>query len=465
MDGMDQTAAAEPPITFSRRYRTWLLSLLLLVWSFNFADRFIIPIQGQAIRADLGIGDFQLGLVQGLGFAVIYTLAGLPVARLADRASRVAIIGAGVAIWAVSVSVCGLARNFGQLFLCRIGVGAGDAGFVTPVGSLLSDHYTPKGRASALSIINLAAPIGSTVGAIGCGWIGQHYGWRMSFLVVGLPGFALAALAFLTLREPPRGMADGGLRGAAPATLAEVAREMFRKPTFRQVLIGLGAAVLGMNMIGQFLPPYFARTFHMGLAEAAFWFSVASFFPLMIGLLGGGFGGDRLIKRDRRWHPWLAATGVLLACPFYLVFFLQTDIWRGLPALLVAQICLFLFYSPTQAMVQNMAPPLMRASAGYLYALVVGVVGAGIGPTLAGFLSDRFARASFAMGDYGALCPAPGGSADTLVQACGEASRLGLRDALMPGAVLFAWAAVHLYLSARTLEADLYVAPRGDGEA
>jgi predicted MFS family arabinose efflux permease len=445
---------------FSRGYRAWLLTLLLLIWAFNFADRFVIATLSQAIKLDLGISDFQIGLLQGLGFAVLYTALGLPIARLAERKSRILLIAGSMAVWSATVAAGGLARSFAQLMLARIGVGAGDAGFMTPVGSLLGDHYPPARRASAWSIINLASPIGSLVGAVLGGWIAQHYGWRTALVAVGLPGSVLALLAATTLREPPRGHAEGGLAADAvlPSTL-EVFRTLFAKPAFRQVLIAAGLTALGMNGIGQFLFTFFVRTYHMGFAEAGLRFGLVSFFSLSAGLLLGGFGGDRLVRRDERWHAWGSAIGVVCAGPLYMIAFLQVDPLPATILIMVAAIFLFLFYAPTAAMIQNMATPLSRASAGYIYAFVLGVGGAGLGPTVLGLVSDLFAGHAFTLGDYRALCPngsPPAGAAAELADACRAASALGLRNAVMTAAGCFLWGGLHFLLAARTLRADMH---------
>ncbi|HLY57921.1 MAG TPA: MFS transporter [Stellaceae bacterium] len=453
---MAELAAAGNPPIFTAGYRRWLLGLLLIVWSFNFVDRFVLATQAQAIKLEFGLSDFQLGLLQGLGFALLYAVLGLPVARLAEHRSRVAIIGVAVLVWTVAVASCGLVGSFWLLFVLRVGVGAGDAGFMTPVGSLIADHFAPKERGSAFSIINLAAPVGSAIGAVGGGWIAQDYGWRTAFIVAGLPGVILALLVFGTLREPPRAHAEGGLRqGERPPPVLDVFRLLFAKPTFRHLLVGVGLSALGMNAIGQFLPAFIVRSYHMGLRDAGVLFATVSFFSLGIGILLGGYGGDRLVGRDARWQAWLASVGVLLAGPLYIAAFLQPSPIGATCFLLFAAIALFLYVAPSQAMVQNMTPPLARASASYIFAFLLAAIGAGFGPTLVGLCSDYFARTSFTAGDFHGLCPAAAGASPDLAAACADASAIGLRDALIVSAALFVWASLHFYLAARTVRQDV----------
>src|SRR5215469_12637811 len=210
---MQEAASATAPESatrplFSKSYRGWLLFVLALTNALNLADRQSLGASAQAIKLDLGLTDAQMGLVQGLAFAIFYSVLALPIARLAEHTSRTKIISAAVAIFGVMVTLCSKANSFWQLLVCRIGVGIGDAGFAPPVGSLIGDHYGMTRRASAMSIIWLGAPIGVVCGAMLGGWMAEHVSWRAAFIAVGAPGVVVAILLFLTLREPPRGMSD-----------------------------------------------------------------------------------------------------------------------------------------------------------------------------------------------------------------------------------------------------------------
>ena len=165
-----------------------MLALLVLAYTFNFIDRTIITTIGQAIKVDLKLTDTQLGLLGGLSFAILYTLMGVPIARLAERRSRVGIIAAAIAVWSVFTAACGLAGNFVQLLLLRVGVGVGEAGCSPPAHSLISDYFPPRRRASALSIYAFGIPLGTMLGAAAGGWLAKSYGWRVAFIVVGAAG-------------------------------------------------------------------------------------------------------------------------------------------------------------------------------------------------------------------------------------------------------------------------------------
>ena len=168
-----------------RRYAIWLL---FVVYVFNFIDRQIVTILAEPIKRDLQIADWQLGLMTGTAFAIFYCTLGIPIARLAERRSRPWIIGLSLAAWSGFTALCGLAQNFWQLVLARIGVGVGEAGCTPPAHSLIADYAPKEQRASALAVYSMGNPVGALIGVVVGGLVADAYGWRMAFLLVGLPG-------------------------------------------------------------------------------------------------------------------------------------------------------------------------------------------------------------------------------------------------------------------------------------
>jgi MFS family permease len=186
---------------YSNGYKASVLGLLLATYTFNFIDRTIIATIGQAIKVDLKLTDTQLGLLGGLYFALLYTLLGIPIARMAERWNRVTIISVSLVIWSGFTALCGSAASFAQLALYRFGVGVGEAGCSPPSHSLISDYYAPKQRASALSIYSFGIPLGTMFGAVAGGWLAQEFSWRVAFVIVGLPGILLAVIVKLVSRS------------------------------------------------------------------------------------------------------------------------------------------------------------------------------------------------------------------------------------------------------------------------
>jgi predicted MFS family arabinose efflux permease len=466
-DAAATPAEAKSPI-FSKSYRAWMLFILLLTNALNLADRQSLAASAQAIKLDLGLSDLQMGLIQGLAFAIFYSVLGFPIARLAEHVNRTRIISAAVAIFGVMVSLCGRANSFWQLLICRIGVGIGDAGFAPPVGSLLGDHYPMSRRASAMSVIWLGAPIGLVFGSMLGGWMAEHVSWRAAFIAVGAPGVVVAILTFLTLREPPRGMSDptGTFKtGAPPPSMMEVLRFLLTKPSVPHLLAGCALAAISMNGIGQFFGQFLARNFHLGLAETGRVLSFVAGSTMPCGMLLGGFGIDWAARRDKRWFAWGPALTLALASPAFILGFSQPTVLSAALVLAIAHVFMFVYWTPTLALGANLVGASMRASSMFVFNFILGLVGIGLGPTVVGFVSDRFARSAFTVGDY-AMCPRgrPSiGVLDAFAQSCANAQATGLRHALMLISLTCVWAGIHYWLASRTIRKDLetlYVPPK-----
>lgn len=438
-----------PPTPADRR---WALILLVAISTVAFIDRSILNTVGQAIKDDLKISDLQLGLLGGAAFAILYGVLGIPIARIAERRSRVAIISIAVAVWSAMTALSGFAGGFTHLLLARIGVGVGEAGAGAPSQSLLSDYYPPEKRASVFSILGLATPFGIVIGGLGGAIVAQHFGWRAAFLIVGLPGLLLALVAWLTLKEPPRGFSEGrDDTGAAPPLMA-VLKRLFASKTFRHVLV---AAVI-VNFVGfsgmSFLHPFMVRTFNVDYTTAAFAFVVVNSISLAGGYLAGGFITDRLVKKDVRFYGWAPAIGMLLAGPAYILGFIQTEWVAAILVLILPGLFSGIYFGPTFAVTHNLVEPRMRASATAILSLIMSIVGMTTGPVITGWLSDHFAAEAFKAGDYAALCP---GAGTALADACRIASASGIKTALIIIVTLFWWAALHFYLASRSIKAEL----------
>jgi predicted MFS family arabinose efflux permease len=444
---------------YSKGYRAWLLTVLMAMNALNLTDRQLMASMSQAIKLDIRITDAQLGIIQGFGFAIFYTFFGLAIARAAEHFSRTRIIAASIGLFGVMVSLCSSAHSFARLLLFRVGVGVGDAGFGPPVASLIGDHYKMDRRAPAMAIIWLGAPLGAVTGAAFGGWMAEQNSWRTAFVIVGVVGLCVGLIAFLSLREPPRGMSDpaGVVTGAPPSTL-EMLKFMLAKPSMRQFLIGCGLAATAMNGIGQFFLPFMVRNYHIGSAEAGRFLALVAGVGMASGLVIGGFGVGRAGRSDKRWYAWAPAIGLVLSALFFVLGFAQPTAGGAVGLLVLAHVALFVYYTPTLAIAQNMVGASMRASSGFLISVVLGLVGIGLGPTLVGFLSDAYATHAFAIGSYASMCPKglpPPGAAADLAAACRDASASGIRHALMTAALIAVWGAIHYMLAARQVRADL----------
>jgi predicted MFS family arabinose efflux permease len=458
---LDRRDAANVPALLAPAYKRWLVAVLLVISILSFADRAILAVLAQPMKEDLKLTDTDLGVLQGLGFAILYSVLGLPLGWMAERVSRKNLIAVCVAVWSLMTAACGFAAGFASLLLGRIGVGIGEAGFQPPASSLVADHFGPDRRASVMAIILLGSPLGFLVGQSLGGWIASLWNWRVAFFALGLPGLLAALIVWLTLREPPRGLAEGHVTAQLAPSLRGVLGTLWSKPAFRHLLIGFTVSGFAMNAIAQFVLPFYLRSFGLPLATAGAIFGAVAFSSNGLGMLLGGFGFDRLSRRDLRWSLWGPAVMFVVATPLYLLAFASATVGISLAGVWFANLSLATYLAPSSATFQNLVGPRMRAFTSAVVATVAGLLGAGLGPTLLGVASDHFAVRSFARGDFLRSCPGGRGVAGAdaaLDVACRVASAHGLRLALICGLAFFLWAAVHYLLAARTLRRDRYIA-------
>ncbi len=415
----------------SPRYRAYVLGMLVVVYVFNFLDRQIVTILAEPIKVDLGLNDTQIGLMTGLAFALFYTVLGIPIARLADRANRTTIISAALVVWSGMTALCGMANNFMQMLAARIGVGVGEAGCSPPAHSLIADYYPPEQRASALSIYALGIPIGSILGLLAGGWIAEFYGWRMAFFLVGIPGIVLAIFFKWTIREPIRGMSEpAGLPTAQEQPpLGETISTLLRNRTMVHLAMGGALTSFVGYGLGQWLPAFFIRIHGLGIAETATYFGLVLGVASAVGTLLGGTMADRLARRgDARMYAWLPAVGVLLAFPFYVAALMSDQPYLAIAILVAPSLLNSLWLGPAFGTIQNLAPMRMRAMASAILLFILNIIGLGLGPFLVGVLSDL------------------------LVPTFGEDS---LRYAILIATVAYFWAGAHFLLAGRSIRADL----------
>ncbi len=383
MRGEDETKARAPT-------RPGLaLVLLTIVYAFNFLDRQIMGILVQPIKAELALSDTQLSLLGGLAFALFYTTLAVPIATLADRASRTWIITVALVMWSGFTALCGAAQNFTQLFLARLGVGVGEAGGVAPSYSLIADFFPPERRARALGTFSLAVPIGASLGIFFGGWIAANISWRTAFIVVGLAGVVFAIPFRLLIREPPRGRFDPP--APPPAPFAEVLRLLTRKPAFW--LLALGAAASSMMGYGLifWMPSFFMRSLGLSLIETTWFYGTLGLVGGMAGIWLGGVLGDRLGPRDRSAYGRIPAIAFALGVPFYLVGLSLTWLPGVFVMLLIPTALGLVWLGPVLAAIQGMVPPAMRATASALFLLVNNLIGIGGGTLFLGAMSDLLA--------------------------------------------------------------------------
>jgi MFS family permease len=393
-------------------YRYLVVGLLAVVYTFNFMDRQIMSTLAEPIRKELGLSDTQLGLLGGIYFALFYTTFGLPVAWLSDRFKRVWIMATACGIWSLFTAGCGLATNFTQLALSRIMIGAGEAGGSPPSYSLISDYFPAKERGTGLAIYSLGVPLGSMLGVAFGGGVAAHYGWRIAFFAVGLPGIALALLMLLIVREPMRGGLDAVALGAdahAPAPPAfQVIGAFVTNRTLLCVALACGmSAFVGYAMLN-WNAPLLMRVKGASLKEVSAYYSLVIGGTGVVGTFGAGWLADKLSHRDRRWYSWIPAIAFVVTIPA-LAGLIWAPTWQiALLFIAVPALLNNMYLAPSLAVVQNAVPPGQRTMAGAILLFVLNLIGLGGGPVFLGKISDmakaRYGDHSLLVG-YAALAP------------------------------------------------------------
>jgi len=270
-------------------YKWVVLGMLTLVYTCNFIDRQIVVILAEPIKGELGLSDSDLGWLTGFAFACIYVILGIPLARYADKSNRKNIVTACLAIWSAMTVVSGMAANFLQLLLARVGVGIGEAGCSPPSHSIISDYFPEKKRATALSIYSMGIYIGILLGFIIGGVIAKNYGWRAAFYALGVPGLFLALVTYVFVKEPIRGATDHAKQQVTDLGFMEVLGYLWKKKTFVYLSLGAGLNTFTTYGVGNFLPSFWQRVHGLDIATAGIIMGLTAGFGGMIGTFAGGW--------------------------------------------------------------------------------------------------------------------------------------------------------------------------------
>lgn len=412
----------------------YIVGVLTLVYIFNFVDRQIISVLQEPMRAELGLSDTQLGLLQGLTFALFYVSMGIPLARWADVGVRRDVVALAVGVWSVMTAMCGIAQNFTQLLMARIGVGVGEAGGSPPSHSIISDLFPPGKRALPLAVYSSGITFGVFLAYVFGAWVSDHFGWRSVFIALGLPGVVLALLVRTTVREPARGRYDPPGADQHPPAVGEVIRHLFSRRTF--VHLSLAAALHAFVAYGvsAFLVSFYVRAYAIPIDAIS---TVALPLGFIIGIGGaigafaGGYLSDRLSLRDPRWALWVPGAATLIVVPFAAAAILSRDFSTSLLLYALPLALGYIYLGPTLATTHALVAPRMRALASAVLFFIINLIGLGLGPTVTGMISD-------------ALTPEYGADA--------------LRYAIVATFCVNAWSALHYYLASRHLRRELELA-------
>jgi predicted MFS family arabinose efflux permease len=389
-----QPMPAERAAPFSPAYTRYAMWFLLLISTLNYLDRQVVNILAESIKRDLELSDTQIGLMTGLAFALFYTFLGLPLARFADnpKISRTSLIAASLAAWSAMTVMCGMAQNFAQLLLARVGVGVGEAGCAPAAHSLITDMVPREKHASSMAFYGIGIPIGGLLGMVMGGLLADLYGWRSAFLVLGLPGLICAVLLWTTLKEPRRVFRARALTSATPAppqmSFREAIAEVAASKAF--VLITIAASFVAFLGYGKTVwqAILFIRTHHLSPGQVGLWLGISAGVAGSIGMFLGGYFADRFGAKDPRRVLAAPIVGMALGAPLLVAGYLQAD-WRiALMLIFLPSVANNLFYGPTFSCAQRLVSPPARAMASAIILFVINLIGLGLGPLFFGMLSD-----------------------------------------------------------------------------
>jgi MFS family permease len=408
--------------------RSLVLGLLLLVAIVNLIDKAIFTVLVDPIKHEFALSDAQLGLLGGLAFGLLFSLAGIPLGIVADRGNRRNLVTICMAFWSVATIACGMAGNFLQLLVLRLLVGAGESGSSPAALSMISDLYPARERATAVAWYYLATPIGAAIALSLGGWAVHEYGWRFTLMLAGLPGLILSVFMVMLIREPIRRKEDGAADHSDAPPLRQTLAYIASQKSLLHVMAAITLVTIAINGFGMWMFPFFTRVDHLSPAAAGWQISLATNPASAVGMLVSAMIADKLARREERWRVWTPAIIVAACLPAAIATVMATNAAVGLG---FAGIWLFgatAWYGIGYGVCQSLVEPRMRATLTSILLLLTTLVGFGLGPLLTGLISD-------------ALAPAVG------VRSIGYG--------MVGTNFLTLWAALHFLLASRSLKANL----------
>ena len=410
--------------------RWYVVIVMCLIYAINIADRYVVSTVLEPVRLELRLTDAGVGFLTGVPLALFYVSFGIPMSWLADRANRRNILAISLIVWSGFTALCGISRTYWQFLAGRIGVGVGEAGGTPPSNSIIADYFPPDRRPMALGVFALGAPIGAWLGADIAGAVAHLYGWRAAFLALGIPGVVMGTIVYLTIREPERGQMDTRNEDSKPS-LWESAVFLWRQKAAFHVIMATGVCSLwGWGLIW-WTPTFLMRTYSLNVGEAG---AMTGHIHLLGGLLATA-GTAWILSRpwmvDPRRVVALLGAGVGLATIPSFIAYWTHSLWVAKSMFWVFIPAIYFYIGPAMGLMQNLAPPRMRAMFTAWSLLVGNVFNLIIAPQVVGILSDIFAAKRGAVADAASL-----------------------RLALLILAPTGLWAVYHFYMASRTIVAD-----------
>ncbi|MCR5876341.1 MFS transporter [Phenylobacterium sp. J426] len=456
----------------SKPYRSYVLNALLLIYILNFVDRGLLSVVAPQMKPELGISDTAFGLLTGFGFALLYTVVGIPLAQYAETRHRVWIMTVCVALWSLMTALCGLAAPvtigsltigaFWILLACRVGVGIGEAGCTPPANSLIADYYPPSRRSTALGYYAMGVTLGGLLANLIGGPVTDAYGWRIAFFVVGLPGILVAAIFKLTVKEPPRGYTDppGAVRREKPK-FSDGLKELASKPSFWTMTVAATIAAFCGYGIASFQSLFMNRSFGLTAGEAALMINAPVAAASAVGTFATGWLAEKISKRHPTAIAWLAGIGLTASVPFYFLAFTTQNLSLALVGLVIGGAIKYGYLAAQYTIGQGVVSAQVRAVATAILLFVVNLLGYGLGPLFIGALSDLIFNMQVA--SLGApdltrkACEGAARAALAVAQqeVCAIAHPQSLQRSMLITSALYAVGGLFFFITCRWLKRDM----------
>jgi predicted MFS family arabinose efflux permease len=460
----------------TKGYRSYVLTALLVIYILNFVDRGLLSVVAPQMKPELGISDTAFGLLTGFGFALLYTVVGIPLAQFAETRHRVWIMSVCVALWSMMTALCGLAAEvtigsitigaFWILLACRVGVGIGEAGCTPPANSLIADYYPPKSRSTALGYYAMGVTLGGLLANLIGGPVTDAFGWRTAFFVLGVPGILVALIFKFTVKEPPRGYTDppGTIRRHRPR-FTDGLKELASKPSFWTMTVAATIAAFCGYGISSFQSLFLNRSFGLTAGEAAVMINAPVALSSAVGTLATGWLAEKMASRHPNAIAWLPGIGLTLSVPFYFWAFTTNNLWFCLIGLCVGGAIKYGYLAAQYTIGQGVVTAQVRAVSTAIMLFVINLLGYGLGPLFIGALSDMLFKMHVA--DLGAaeltrkMCEGAARKAlsGELQQVCAVAHPQSLQQSMLITAALYAVAGLFFFITCRWLKRDMVAKP------
>ena len=381
----------------SSYYRYYVLGMLTLVSTINIADRLVVSILLEDIKAEFVLSDAQVGILAGLAFSLFYAFMGIPIARLADKTNRKNIISAALVIWSTMMALCGAAVGFVTFFLARVGVGIGEAGGSPPSFSIIGDYFKPHEMTRAMSIFITGGVFGTAGGLMLGGLLADAIGWRLTFVAMGLPGILVGIFFYFTVKEPVRGRNETeDETGGISAGILETLKSLLQNKVYVRAVIAFSLLTSIGFAIAIWLAPIMIRNYDVSLTKVGLYLGSGFLFAGIPGPIIGGLIVDRLVKKNQNWYIWFVVIAIILCLTLYYFSLTAYAFLAFISLFVIGYFCFMLPQGAALAIIQNSVSSGERALAFGFVLLFTNIVGMAIGPFVIGLISDNLAS------EYGA---------------------------------------------------------------